>query len=399
MDYCEKIRDYTERALFGFDLPGLAAGVYVGASSPLKCAGTDCEVAVGFSDFPERTALKTDDIFHMCSVSKLFVATGVLMLAERGALDIDAPIREYLPWFGMRDPRCEDIGVRHILTHTAGLPDVSCYGWDAPAADSEALKRYVSSDELREASLLWSPGEGRFCYSNMGYEILGVLIAELSGVCFEAFIEENILKPLGMDSSTFLTYARTQAGLGMNADTASPDEIARALSIDALRAAGVCTPHSKDDDKHIVREPFFPYNRAHGPSSTFSSNLRDMRRFGEAYLRGVDVLLRPESLKEAWTPYALVPNNGEHIGLAWFIREQGGYSLYGHEGTDDGFRASFWICPELDLRITVMSNLSGAPVKKINKQLFDLLIQSSGSESFRNSTNSEKSGKSLCINS
>jgi CubicO group peptidase (beta-lactamase class C family) len=374
MDHCEKINDYTERALFGFDLPGLAAGVYVGAGSPLGCAGTECEVVAGFSDFPKREALKTDDVFHMCSVSKLFVATGVLMLAERSALDIDSPIREYLPWLRMRDPRSEDISVRHILTHTAGLPDVADYGWDAPETDGGALRRYVSSAEAREASLLWAPGEGRFCYSNMGYEILGALIAELSGLCFEAFIEENILKPLRMDSSTFLTYARTPAGRDMNADAASPDEIARALSIDALRAAGVCAPHSRDGDKRIIREPFFPYNRAHGPSSTLTSNLRDMRRFGKAYLRGGDALLSAGSLEKAWTPYALVPNNGEHIGLAWFIREQGGYRLYGHEGTDDGFRASFWICPELDLQITVMSNLSGAPVKKINKQLFELLI-------------------------
>jgi CubicO group peptidase (beta-lactamase class C family) len=97
-----------------------------------------------------------------------------------------------------------------------------------------------------------------------------------------------------------------------------------------------------------------------------------MRRFGKAHLAGA--LLSPETYERAFTPYALVPNNGEHIGLSWFIREQRSFVLYGHEGTDDGFRASFWICPQLDVQITVMSNLSGAPVKKINKQLFELLM-------------------------
>jgi CubicO group peptidase (beta-lactamase class C family) len=160
----------------------------------------------------------------------------------------------------------------------------------------------------------------------------------------------------------------------MDAEKAGPAEIARALSIDALRDAGVCVPHGKDADKRIVREAFFPYNRAHGPSSTLTSNLRDMRRFGEAQLRGV--LPGPVRCEKARTAYALVPNNGEHIGLAWFIREQNGYRMYGHEGTDDGFRASFWICPALDLQITVVSNLSGAPVKKISKRIFDLLTVS-----------------------
>jgi CubicO group peptidase (beta-lactamase class C family) len=371
MDYCEKINDYVKKAIFGFDIPGLAAGVYVGEGSPLGCAGICCETVAGFSDFEGRAAMKTDDIFHMGSVSKLFVATGVLMLAERGALDIEAPVRAYIPWFRMADPRCADISALQMLTHTAGLPDVGDYGWDAPETDGGALRRYAGSAEVCEGALLWSPGDGRFRYSNMGYELLGALIAELSGLSFEAFMKENILRPLGMDPSTFLTYARTGAGRGMDADAASPSEIAHALSIDALLAAGVCAPHTKDGGKNIVRERFFPYNRAHAPSSTLTSNLSDMRRFAKAHLTGA--LLSQKSYERAFTPCALVPNNGEHIGLSWFIREQRGYKLYGHEGTDDGFRASFWICPQLDAQITVMSNLSGAPVKKINKQLFELL--------------------------
>ncbi|MDR1572835.1 MAG: beta-lactamase family protein [Clostridiales Family XIII bacterium] len=371
MDYCEKINDYIKRAIFGFDLPGLAASVHVGAGSPLACAGTDCEAAAGFLDFREHIALKTEHIFHMASVSKLFVGTGVLMLADRGALDLEAPVCDRLPWFWMRDERHREINAFHLLTHTSGLPDVADYAWDAPETDGGALLRYVSGNEVREASLLWAPGEGRFRYSNIGYELLGALIAEISGRSFEAFMDEEIFRPLGMASSTFLTYTRTEVGRNMDPDGAGREEILRALSPDALCDAGVCAPHAKNDGNHIVREACFPYNRAHGPSSTLTSNLRDMRRFGEAHLRGA--VLKPESYAKARKPYALVPNNGEHIGLAWFMREQRRYRLYGHEGTDDGFRASFWICPELDLQIIVASNLSGAPVKKINKQLFEML--------------------------
>ncbi|MDR2355689.1 MAG: beta-lactamase family protein [Clostridiales Family XIII bacterium] len=372
MDYNEKIRAHIERAAFGFDLPGLAAGVYVGADSPLPCAGTNCETAAGFSDFRERAVLRTEHVFHMASVSKLFVATGALLLSERGLLELEAPVCDYLPWFRMRDPRCGEINALHLLTHTAGLPDVTDYRWDAPETDSGALQRYLCGDELREATLLWSPRAGRFRYSNIGYELLGALLAARAGQSFEAFMEESVLRRLGMDDTTFLTYMRTPAGRGMDAERASRAEIARALTTDALLAAGVCAPHDKDAAKHIVRAPHFPYNRAHAPSSTLSSNLRDMRRFGEAQLRGA--LPGPVGCERARTAYALVPNNGEHIGLAWFIREQNGYRLYGHEGTDDGFRASFWICPKLDLQVTVVSNLSGAPVKKISKQIVDLLM-------------------------
>jgi CubicO group peptidase (beta-lactamase class C family) len=372
MDYCEKINDYVKRAIFGLDLPGLAAGVYVGQDSPLACAGTECEAVAGYADYREHIALKPEHIFHMASVSKLFVATGVLSLVERGVLDLETPVRAYLPWFRMRDARHEDINAFHLLTHTAGLPDVADYAWYAPETDSGALLRYVSGEEVREASLLWAPREGRFRYSNIGYELLGALIAALSDRSFETFMEEEIFRPFGMASSSFLTYARTAEGRAMDAEKAGREEILRALSTEALRDAGVCAPHSKNDGNRIVRETYFPYNRAHGPSSTLTASIGDMRRFGEAHLR--DARLRPEIYEKAWKSYALVPNNGEYIGLAWFVREQRRYKLYGHEGTDDGFRTSFWICPELDLQIVVASNLSDAPVKKINKQLFEMLM-------------------------
>ncbi len=67
------------------------------------------------------------------------------------------------------------------------------------------------------------------------------------------------------------------------------------------------------------------------------------------------------------------------MGIGWFMREQNKgpqvYRLCGHEGTDDGFRASFWMCPDLDIVTVVLSNLSGAPVKRINKKLFDSIVQ------------------------
>ena len=82
-------------------------------------------------------------------------------------------------------------------------------------------------------------------------------------------------------------------------------------------------------------------------------------------------LLATDTYRKICREYATVPNNGEKMGLGWFMRRQGGCRLFGHEGTDDGFRASLWICPEKDLVICVLSNLSGAPVKKMNKKIFD----------------------------
>lgn len=359
----QKLDDYLEKALANYDLPGLAAGVFrLGAG--INCGDINPGAegghgafayrnAAGYKDYIGKKPLLPGHIFHMASVTKLFVGTSIVQLWERGLLRLDGLLTDYLPWFQMKDERFRQITIRRLLSHTSGMPDVEDYQWDRPETDEGALERFVRSAEVRDARLLWAPDEGRFSYSNMGYEILGAVIAAVSGMSFEDYVRKNIFEPLGMKDSTLLSCER-----GIY-DENGPDE-------------NLCTPHEKNAKKEIVKVKHFPYNRAHAPSSTLTSNVFDLEKWAEAHLKRS--LLKAETYGLVWEKQALVPNNGEHICLSWFRREQNGYVLYGHEGTDDGFRASFWICPELKLCITVCSNISGAPVKKINKEIFDLLI-------------------------
>jgi CubicO group peptidase (beta-lactamase class C family) len=367
-----KLDDYLNKALVNYDLPGLAIGVRKwpdggtdGAAGGDNDAGAEGKGAfgsvgafayrnaAGYRDWIEKKPLLPEHIFHMGSVTKLFVGVSVMQLWERGLLRLDGPLTDCLPWFRMKDERYREITIRRLLSHTSGMPDVEDYGWDRPETDKGALERYVHSAEVRNARLLWAPGEGRFAYSNMGYEILGAVIAAVSGTSFEDYVAKHIFEPLGMKDSTLLSYER-----GIY-DAEGPDE-------------NLCAPHGKNEKKEIVKLDHFPYNRAHGPSSTLTANIIDLEKWAGAHLK--HSLLKEETYGPAWEKQALVPNNGEHICLSWFRREQNGYVFYGHEGTDDGFRASFWICPELMLSIMVCSNLSGAPTKKINKQIFDLLM-------------------------
>ena len=185
--------------------------------------------------------------------------------------------------------------------------------------------------------------------------MLGVIISQVSGVSFEEYVTKNLFVPLGMNDSGLLTFERGNGS----------------LQLEDLTKAGMAMPHTKDQKNHIIHEPFYPYNRAHAPSSTLTTNLGDMEIWAKAHLN--KTFLNSESYDKMWHREAEVPNNGEFMGLSWFIREQNGYTLYGHEGNDDGFRASFWICPALNMHIAVASNITKAPVKKINKSVFDLL--------------------------
>lgn len=348
-----KLNEFLNKTLVNYDLPGLAVNIRIKENSPSQYSGLGYIRVIGYKDLAAKEPLLPENIFHMASVTKLFVGTSILQLWERGMIDLHGFLKDYLPWFRMADERYKSITIRQLLSHTSGMPDVADYHWDKPETDKGALERYVRSNEVAEAYLLWAPEEGRFSYSNMGYEILGLVIATISGLSFEDYVKENIFEPLNMKDSTLLTFQR---GIYEN---------------DISKYVNICTPHEKNSEKEIVRSRHFPYNRAHGPSSTLTSNIYDLEKWALANLNRE--LLEEQTYDMAWEEQASVPNNGEHICLSWFKREQNGFTLYGHEGTDDGFRASFWICPELELFIIVCSNISNAPVKKIGKQIFDLL--------------------------
>ena len=352
-----KLDNFLEETLFYQDLPGLAVGISIGETSENRYKGLIYRNTVGYKDYITKEELKPEHIFHMASVTKLFVGTAIMQLVEAGKLSLETKATEILPWLFIEDPRYLEIRVTDLLSHTAGLGDVQDYGWDKPEFDAGALRRYIESAEVSKTRMLWAPGTDKFQYSNIGYEILGAIISELSGMSFEEYVTKNIFDPLGMNDSGLLTYERRNGS----------------MKLEDLAEAAMAMPHIKDQKNHIIHEPFYPYNRAHGPSSTLTTNLKDMEIWAKVHLNRS--FLNAESYEKIWRREAAVPNNGEHIGLSWFIREQNCYTLYGHEGNDDGFRASFWICPALDMHIVVAANITKAPVKKINKSVFDILTK------------------------
>lgn len=342
-------RDFLDNAMEFYDVPGLAIGLSIGDEYVFTGA-------CGCKNYITKEPLDDRNIFHCASVSKLFTSMGIMKLVEEGKLNLDDKLVEILPELSIADKRCEDIRLYQMLTHTSGLGDVEDYHWEDAAVNDEALWDYAKSDEVRETPMLWEAGKGGFRYSNMAYELLGLIISETSGMHYEEYMAENLLKPAGMDSSTFLTFERTGG----------------TLELDAINETNMAMPHTKAEDRSIILEQHYPYNRQHAPSSTLTSDVHDLLKWARANMR-MDIL-SPETYSMIWKEYAVVPNNGERMGLGWFMRNQKGCDFVGHEGTDDGFRASFWMCRELETAIVVLSNITGAPVKKLNKKLFDEII-------------------------
>jgi CubicO group peptidase (beta-lactamase class C family) len=141
--------------------------------------------AYGYVDLKARIPVTTQDLFEIGSITKSFVALTILQLREQGKVDLEAPIRSYLPWLSMQTDH-GDILIHHLLTHSSGMPD------DAPV--------FPPSPERRPRQA-FAPGS-EFHYSNWGYTVLGHLIETLDGRAWPTAVGARILRPLGMTSTS-----------------------------------------------------------------------------------------------------------------------------------------------------------------------------------------------------
>jgi CubicO group peptidase (beta-lactamase class C family) len=282
----------------------------------------------------------------MASVTKTFVATAVMQLVEAGKVDLDQPVQRYLPYFRLKDPRAAAITVRQMLSHTSGMPDVEDYEWEKAVADDGALERYVRS--LSDRELIAAPGE-RFQYSNMAFEVLGDLIAKVSGETFEGYVKAHILTPLGMKDSTLL---RAEANPKLTT-----------------------SPHVLGDRLTVIVSPVYPYNRMHAPSSTLHSNLLDMSRWALANLRrgelGGKRILKASTYDVMWKPTG---DPKRPVAISWFQGERGGHRTIAHGGGDVGYRSHVLLLPDDGMAVVIMINSDAVPGSEMAEAAHDVVL-------------------------
>jgi CubicO group peptidase (beta-lactamase class C family) len=333
--FAERLGPSLEKIVRDEKIPGLAVGI-VEAGKLVYSRG----FGVMKLGEPARP-VTAETLFHMASITKTFVATAVMQLVEQGKVDLDARVTRYAPYFRLKDPRYESITVRQMLTHTSGMPDVEDYEWNKPHDDDGALERYVRS--LTDKELRWQPGS-KFAYSNMAYEVLGDLVAKVSGVTFEDYVAAKILKPLGMKSSTLLLR---QANPGL-----------------------LATGYTRTKDGLVKPIAHYPYNRAHTPSSNLHSNVDDMARWAVANLNHGELdgqrILERSTHEQMWKAASDTGSKGFRVGISWFLEESKGDRLVVHAGGDDGFLTYLCLCPDRKIAVILMANSDfGPPMKRV----------------------------------
>jgi CubicO group peptidase (beta-lactamase class C family) len=143
--------------------------------------------------------MRTSTMFDLASVSKVMATTfAIMLLADRGQVDVDAPVSRYLPDF--RGPRLDSITVRHLLNHSSGLVQWQPLYYHATNAGQ-------TYSVIREMPLGWGVGQARH-YSDLGFMLLGYLVERISGEPLQSFLERNLYRPLGLRSTSFNPRAR-----------------------------------------------------------------------------------------------------------------------------------------------------------------------------------------------
>lgn len=280
-----------------------------------------------------------DTSFCVQSITKCFVATAVMQLVEQGQLNLDAPIIQYLPNFRLADERYPHITLRQMLSHTSGMPDMDEAEYDElvahPEYDTDAPERYVRA--LAGRKMISAPGE-RFAYSNIAYNVLGFLVATLSGQPFEAYLKTKVLRPAGMPESTLFF----------------PEVPHDRLAMPHLRAPA------------LIVNPVFPYHRADAPAGFLQSSVVEMCHWAITCLARGNYqgrrILTPASYAQMWTPIAQRgdPPFREEMGLGWTLGHFEGARTVGHGGGGFGSTCFLALLPEKNSAAIILSNEESA---------------------------------------
>jgi CubicO group peptidase (beta-lactamase class C family) len=263
-------------------------------------------------------------VFKIGSVSKQFIAAGMLLLADEGKLSLDDNVREFLDDAPTEWSR---VTIRHLLSHTGGLIR------EGPGfRPFEILPDIDVIRSAYSAPLEFRPGD-KWQYSNIAYFAAGEIIRRVAGKSWAEFIAERIFQPLGMNASRATTPFAIVPNRAGGYDWKN-GEWQNAVEFLAIR-----------------------------PSGAFLSSLEDLLKW-DAALNGESPLKRDLRML-MWEPVALNNATSSGYGLGWQIGDRMGKRVYSHGGTLGGFRSHYARFPKEHVSIIVLTNLSSAKPDQI----------------------------------
>jgi CubicO group peptidase (beta-lactamase class C family) len=311
----DRVDRFIEDRMRAQRIPALSLAV-IKDGKTIKAAG------YGVADRKLQTPATPETVYKIGSVSKQFVATGIMLLVQDGKLRLDDPVSRFLEGTPSSWSR---ITIRHLLTHTSGIVrEAPGYDWTAQPDAKVVTGAYP-------VPLRFQPGE-KWEYSNVPYFALAEVIHKVSGQLWDAFLIEKVFKPLGMNSTR-------------------PTNTKEPL---ANRAAGY-----SDNDKLLDAVEWTGLR----PSGAFLSTVLDLAKWDAAL--DTNRILSESSRRQMWTPVALNDGTTYPYGFGWQLDPHNGHRQVHHGGGIPGFGAQFAKFPDNRLTIIAIVNLDDNALEEI----------------------------------
>ena len=286
-------------------------------------------------------------VLNIASISKMYVTTAAMQLADQGKIGLDSPVTDYIPEFEMADARYRDITVRMLMNHTSGLKG-SVYAGSYLFDEKSTEYHDTFLEKLKREELKADPGEFN-CYCNDGFTLLELIVERVSGMSYTDYLKENICGPLSLDNTGTLwdTDFSKQIPVYINGN------VKLKASVPQLIGAG-----------------------------GLMSDASDVCTFGTAFFTGNDILLSEDAKAE------MAENNcadgcSETFGLGWDTVEKTDYKNAGvkvlSKGGDSMQHGNLLVAPDQQISVAVLSSGgSSTNCEEICLELLDVALSEQG---------------------
>ncbi|GHB75893.1 penicillin-binding protein [Streptomyces cirratus] len=318
----EKLSEFVAAQAGEFDVPGVAVGVLID--------GQEFHASHGVTHVGNPLPVDDKTLFHLGSVTKTFTSTALMRLVAEGKVELDAPVRRYVPELRLADERsAAAITVLNLLNHTAGLD------WNLIDTDegTGSLSEFVA--KMSELPLIGPPG-ARPSYSQAGYNLAGRIIEKVTGLPFEKAVASLVLEPAGLANTFF--------------------------DIDEIMIRRFAVGHNRDEDGAL--RPARPWRAnpsgalANNPGGGIASSVSDLLSWARFHLGAGDGVLPAQALHSMKEPTVALRAStlGDAFGICWFLREVDGVGTVGHGGSGNGQFADLLLVPERNFAVVSLAN-------------------------------------------
>ena len=320
----DALSEFAEATATRFGLPGVAVGIWADGQEVYACHGV--------TSIDNPLLVDQHTLYVLGSVTKTYTATALMRLVAEGRVELDAPVRRYVPELMLADESAAaQVTVLNLLNHTAGLD------WrinvDTGEGD-DALAREVA--KLPESKQIAPPGI-RASYSQAGYDLAGRIVEKVTGLTYEAAVASLLLEPLGLLHSFF----------------ARDDVMTRRFAVGH---------NLGEDGKLRIARPWRHW-RSDNPGAGLASSVANQIRWARFHLgdgraeSGVRILPADVLHRMKEPTVALLGSSlGDAFGIGWFLRDVDGVRTVGHGGSANGQFANLLIVPERNFAVVAMSN-------------------------------------------